>query len=135
MQTPPGDGGVRQDGTDTGLIDPPHNCPSPAFLSTPKAKYSPPYLGGANGGCDQHLNETGEDGTDLIWSRMGLEVTPASGTMRASRPSFVMARIKVLDERIFRPKKKGQWAATVGVNNRDSQLIDVCAFFLHDIHH
>lgn len=34
MQTPPGDGGVWQNGTDTGVIDPPHICPSNALLST-----------------------------------------------------------------------------------------------------
>ena len=144
MQTPPGDGGVRQDDTDTGLISPAHICSFTPSLSTPKAKYFPPPDRVSNGGLptvasapalasnEQHQSETGENGSDLIWSRMGLEVRPALETMRARRPSFVMARIKVLDECTFRPKKRGQWAVTVGVNNRDSQLVDICAFFLHD---
>lgn len=144
MQTPPGEGGVRQDGTDTGLISPAHICSFTSSLSTPRTKYSRSPDRVSNGGLpavasapalassDQHQSETGKDGSDLIWSRMGLEVRPALETMQARRPSIVMARIKVLDERTFRPKKRGQWAVTVGVNNRDSQLVDICAFFLHD---
>lgn len=144
MRNPSGHDGFRQDGTDKRLIDTPHICAFPAHLSSPKTEFPPPPGRVSNGGLPavasalvlassgQHQDETGEDGTDLIWSRMGLEVRPALETMRARRPSLIMARIKVLDERTFRPKKRGQWAVTVGVNNRDSQLVDICAFFLHD---
>lgn len=41
MRTPPVQGGARQDGTDTGVIDLPHNCPFPADLSSPKTEHSP----------------------------------------------------------------------------------------------
>ena len=40
MRNPPGDGGLRQAGTEKRLIDPPHICPFPANLSTPAEKKS-----------------------------------------------------------------------------------------------
>lgn len=130
MRTPPVQGGARQDGTDTGVIDLPHNCPLPAHLSTPEAKFLPPSLGGLNGSSAPAVADSLAEKDSP-----GLRVRPALSTLPARRPSLVMARIEVFDNGTFRPNESGEWAVTVGVNNRDSQLIDICAFFLHDIAH
>lgn len=128
MRNPPGHDGFRQAGTEKRLIDPPHNCPSDARLSTPKTKFLPPSLGGLNGSSAPAL------AAPLTEKHSpGLRVRPALSALSAWRPSLVMVRIEAFANGTFRPNESGEWAITVGVNDRDPQLVDIVAFFLKDI--
>ncbi len=48
------------------------------------------------------------------------------------RPSFVMTRIEPLGDGTFKPTESGEWAVTIGVDDRDECLCDFCAWFLDD---
>ncbi len=52
---------------------------------------------------------------------------------RRPRPSFVLTRIRPLDDGTFRPDPNGTVALTVGVDDREGNLVDFAAFYLQDL--
>ncbi len=44
-------------------------------------------------------------------------------------PSLVMARIETRPDGTFRPSEVGEWAVTVGVDDREGRLVDFVAWF------
>ncbi len=61
-------------------------------------------------------------------------IQPITADYKPTVPSFVMARIQPhSDGRTFVPTESGRWAVTLGVDDRDGQLVDFVAYFLDNV--
>ena len=58
-------------------------------------------------------------------------IHPSSLDYKRSAPSFVLARIQPRTDGTFVPTESGQWAVTLGVDDRDGRLVDFLAYFLN----
>ena len=57
-------------------------------------------------------------------------IHPSSPDYKPVMPRFVMARISPHSNGTFAPTENGQWAVTLGVDDRDGRLVDFVAYFL-----
>ena len=48
------------------------------------------------------------------------------------RPSFVITRIEPRPDGTFRPSESGQWAVTLGIDDREGRLVDFVAYLRND---
>ncbi len=55
-------------------------------------------------------------------------IQPVTADYKPGAPIFVMARISPHSNGTFAPTENGQWAVTLGVDDRDGQLVDFLAY-------
>ena len=58
-------------------------------------------------------------------------IQPVTADYKPTVPSFVAVRIEPRADGTFRPTENGQWAVTLGVDDRDGRIVDFCAYFLN----